>query len=260
MARRSDIDWDAIEREYRLGQKSNKQIAMEFGIQPSTLGRRAEKYEWVQDKSKEVHTRAANMLLLEDVANATGKNATRNANANATPSTADIKIAARARVDVILGHRKLSKRAMDLAKVMLGDLEVSSSPEGAGLIESLLDAVAAPAEGEIEDEQKRRRQKQRDLLEKALGLDSRVDTLKRLSETIDRLVNMERQAFGITDKSPAGESPLDGSKSLTTAERASRVSSLLALAEERRQDARSSPMPPGPSAPSAFSEAKADAA
>ena len=100
MARRSKenaIDWDVIERQYRLGQKSNKQLAEEYGVQPSSIGRRATKDGWVQDKRKDVDT-ATNSLLIQ---NANGKS-----NPNATPSALDVKAAAQANVDVILGHRK----------------------------------------------------------------------------------------------------------------------------------------------------------
>lgn len=233
MSRRSDIDWEAIEREYRLGQKSNKQIAIEHGVQPSTIGRRAEKYEWVQDKSAEVRARSANLLVMIDAKKANGK-----ANSNATPSVTDVRIAVQTRVEVVLGHRKYARRALNLAEVMLGDLELTSSPEGVGLIETLMDAVKTPEESESEEDRTRRRRKQNDALNKALGLSERVDTLKRLSETVDRLVQIERQAFGINDKAPLEEQE---GKVLNDAERASRASSILAMALQRRAEQQLAP-------------------
>lgn len=55
--RKEQIDWEAIERDYRLGQLSIRELARRFGIEPSTITRKAAKDAWVRDLSQEVKAR-----------------------------------------------------------------------------------------------------------------------------------------------------------------------------------------------------------
>jgi hypothetical protein len=52
--KQDDIDWPAIERDFRLGQFSVRQIAANHGVNASSISRRAEKERWAQDRSSEV--------------------------------------------------------------------------------------------------------------------------------------------------------------------------------------------------------------
>uniref|UniRef100_A0A6M3K4I8 Putative terminase n=1 Tax=viral metagenome TaxID=1070528 RepID=A0A6M3K4I8_9ZZZZ len=49
-----NIDWDAIEREYRTAQFSNREIAYQFGCSHTAIQKRAKKYGWKQDLSNRV--------------------------------------------------------------------------------------------------------------------------------------------------------------------------------------------------------------
>jgi len=55
--RKEQIDWEAIERDYRLGQLSVREIARRHEVEASTITRRAKKEEWVRDFSEEVKAR-----------------------------------------------------------------------------------------------------------------------------------------------------------------------------------------------------------
>lgn len=55
--RREQIDWEAVERDYRLGQLSVREIARRHEIEASTITRRAKKESWVRDFSEEVKAR-----------------------------------------------------------------------------------------------------------------------------------------------------------------------------------------------------------
>jgi hypothetical protein len=43
MGRRNDIDWDAIERDFRLGQFTLRQLAKKYSVEASSISRKAEK-------------------------------------------------------------------------------------------------------------------------------------------------------------------------------------------------------------------------
>lgn len=166
MGRRNDIDWEAIEREYRLGQKTLRQLAKHYGVETSSITRRARSHGWVQDKADEVRTRAANLLLQATADEATG-NATLNAH-NATPTETQIKVAARVSADVVLSHRK-------------GLVELSR------LRDSMIDKLKV-------------------LVVESKDLQGNVDVLRRLTDVDEKLRRGEREAFGITPDGGGGGS------------------------------------------------------
>ena len=197
MARRSDIDWGPIEAQYRLGQKSNKQIAEEFGVQPSTIGRRAEKYGWVQDKSEEVHIRANNLILRAVVDERMGKNATGNANANATPTEADIKVAAQVEADKVLEHRQGLRKLTAIKDKLL--LRLEGMVDGKDMLEEIIEAARNPDDSG--------RDRRTELLNRVLDMPSLTVTLKTLAEIDEKIRKGEREAFGMRTEevTPGGE-------------------------------------------------------
>ncbi len=55
--KRARIDWEAIERDYRIGQLSIRELARRHDIEPSTITRKAKKENWARDYSDEVRAR-----------------------------------------------------------------------------------------------------------------------------------------------------------------------------------------------------------
>lgn len=203
MARRSKenaIDWDAIEKAFRLGTKSNKQLAEQFGVQPSSIGRRAEKYGWVVDKAEEVDA-VRNSLLIQA---ASGK-----ANPNATPSALDIKAAGQVAADVVLAHRSDIGRTRGLFQSLLGEVETATLEKGS--FEMVVDQLRKLM-GSKDDEAFKAAlgEKIYDLIismQKLTSVHGRIDAAKKLTEILEKVVRMEREAFGIdtTADKPAFE-------------------------------------------------------
>lgn len=184
MARRSKenaIDWDAIERQWKLGQKSNKQLAEEFGVQPSTIGRRAEKFGWVQDKAKDVEA-ATNSLLIQA--------ASGNANPNATPSALEVKAAAQANADVILAHRTGLVRESSVADKLLTHIE--SAIDELPTVSEIIDFVRKGSPDEPENTTKAL-----EMLRRAASRGALVDDFKKVAESRERIRKGQREAFGI---------------------------------------------------------------
>lgn len=189
MARRTNdnaIDWSAIERQYRMGKKSNTQLAAEFGASISSIGRRATSHCWMADKSEEVEA-TTNSLLIQS--------ASGNANPNATPSAFEIKVAAQTNADVVLSQRKVIKRSRSLMEALLGELEVTTSNQALfAQLGELLDESGPDANGNWKSD------KRKELYAKVISLSGRVDNGKKVVEMLEKLVKLERQAFGIVDE------------------------------------------------------------
>ena len=62
MARRDDIDWTAIEAEYRAGSLSNRQIAERFGASEANIRKRAKAGGWVRSAQPRAHQPVAEIL------------------------------------------------------------------------------------------------------------------------------------------------------------------------------------------------------
>lgn len=181
MARRSKdnaIDWDAIGRQYRLGQKSNKQLGEEFGVDHSTIGKKAKALGWVIDKSKDVED-VTNSLLIQA---ASGKS-----NPNSTPSELEIKAAAMTNAELILTHRKGLRRLGGLRDKLLDQIEMAVM--NAGEIEGVLEMIRNPDENGVD--------RLNDRLRKALDRPALIDDLKKLAEVDEKVRKGEREAFGI---------------------------------------------------------------
>lgn len=202
MARRSKdnaIDWGAIERQYRLGKKSNKQLGDEFQVDSSSIGRRATKYGWVVDKSKEVDA-VTNTLLIQ--------NASGNANPNATPTQLEIKAAGQASADVVLRHRRDIGRMRGAWLDVMEDIDLLNSQAGRDAIATKEEMLAAGPEGETPEEEARRIARLERKLERIFSVSDRVDNAKKAGELLEKIVRMDREAFSI-GKDDGGAPGLD---------------------------------------------------
>lgn len=184
MGRRSkedSLDWGAIERGYRIGQRSFKQLAHEYGTHASTISRRAQKYGWVQDKTEEVDATTKSLLI---------QAASGNANPNATPSALEIKAAAQTNADVVLEHRTGLKRLRLLQTKLMGHLEsvIDNFTDVGDMIEIL------------RQEDDRGIDRVNDQMRRAMERSTVVDDLKKLSEVDERIRKGEREAFGLDSK------------------------------------------------------------
>lgn len=221
-----EINWVQIESDFRAGIKPLRTIAEQHGISHTAIQKRAKREDWSRDLNHRIQAKAAEMVAKHEVAKRVAK--------ASGLETETVLVNAKAVYDVRIGHRTLAGRAINLTTVMLGDLEAVSSPEGQGLVETLIDALETPKGEETETQMLRRKASQRKTLDRALNLDSRVDTAKKLADALRILIEIERQAFGITDKTPDVEA---AGKSYNDAERASRAAALFQAAHERREAA-----------------------
>jgi hypothetical protein len=193
MARRNKenaVDWEAIERQYRLGKKSNAQLAKEFGVENSSIGRRAKKYCWVANKKEEVAATTESLLI---------QAASGNANPNATPTQLEIKVAAQASADVVLKHRNGLSRLGKLRDKLLDEIEqvTDNLPLFVELGE-LMDESGPTDNGGWKVDKKNQ------IYQKVISMSGRVDDVKKLAEIDEKVRKGEREAFGI-DKSEGGD-------------------------------------------------------
>lgn len=193
MARRTDIDWSPIQRAYRLGNQSNKQLSEVFKVDAATIGRKAKKDGWVQDKRKDVQA-VTDSVLIQATANATpgSGNATPKVNPNATPTALEIKVAGTVAAEKVMAHRVGLRRLADLWNKLVGEIELMT--DNSAILQEFVEAIdeSGPTDsgGWYTD-------KKAAMMQAILGSPDRIDSLKKLAEIDERIRKGEREAFGI---------------------------------------------------------------
>ena len=187
--KRKKHDWEAIEREYRMGQKSLRTLADEFGLSASSISRRAAKYKWVQDKATEIRVKTqAGLIAQQKTQQSLQCNGKRNAVAPDTgnpPTSDDIERAVRTNIEVIKSHRKAIGRNQRIVDLLASQLEVAAQTR---------DELSKEIDTETAEDKTAYRRAQ---LKKAISLPAHAAVLRDLSTAQKNLITMERQAFNL---------------------------------------------------------------
>ena len=183
--KKSPIDWEAVELHYRAGIRSLKDIGAEFGVSDAGIIKRAKRDDWERDLRAKIQAKAEAKVSASLVS----------AEVSVQTKVAErqlIEANAQAIADVILSHRKDIQRNRSLAGKMLSELEAQTNdPE---LFEQLAELMAEPDQSGVD--------KLNILYRKVLSLPSRIDSAKKLAETMRVMVALEREAFGVGAEAP----------------------------------------------------------
>ena len=179
------IDWERIELDYRAGVKTLRQIADENGVTHGAINKRSKRDGWERDLSAKIAAKADALVSKAEVSKQVSKEAL-------VTERAVIEANAQAIADVILSHRKDIQRNRSLAGKMLSELEAQTDdPE---LFGQLAELMAAPDQSGVD--------KLNSLYRKVLSLPSRIDSAKKLAETLRVMISLEREAFGVGAEAP----------------------------------------------------------
>lgn len=177
MAKRKN-DWEAVERDYRIGQLSTTEMAEKHGIPQPSIVRKAKQCGWTRDKTDAVRHATKAKMIRQVV-----RDQMADAEASVVKDFNEVDLAANVNVTIIMRHQGRAKEISDALDSMIAELkDVSANPK---TLEQLVLAVG-----------------QEDPLAaagimKAQTLPTRMSVAKSASETLAKLVVIERQAFGI---------------------------------------------------------------
>ncbi|WP_310636028.1 hypothetical protein [Delftia acidovorans] len=197
MAARKRVDYERIEAGWRAGLLSPRQLAAAYTEETGEKVSHAAIIKHFTDRgvprdlSVKIHSKADAMVTASMV---TGK------------VTPDTKIPEKRIVDegatmvadVRLGHRRDVHRARRLMNRLMDELEQQTDPATLAKLQELSAAVVSPDE-------KPGRDRFAELLEAVISLPERSKTMKMMVESLQKLVDMERQAYGIRDEGGGGE-------------------------------------------------------
>lgn len=184
-------DWEAIEKLYRAGVLSIREIARQHGITDKAIRNKAEAGQWQRDLTHKVEAKVRSVLVRSQVRSF---------------STADevrteqeiVESAAAVVVNVVRSHRSQISRGQALVQLLMQQL-MQAADEREGLEDEIEVMTSEDTSGQ-----------RRAMLKRAVSLPVHAATVRDLSNAMKNLVGLERQAFNIADGSepPPPDLPL----------------------------------------------------
>ena len=194
MAKKVKADWDAIELVYRANVKTVAQIAEDFNIKDSTLRSRAKRNGWSRDLGKRIRLEADKIVS----ANAITREVGRLENIDNTTIEENAKLTA----SIHLSHRQDIGTARTLMMTLLSDLQAQAGNENRQKLEDLF---IIALEAEVINESAL------EAYERVTSLTNHIRLMKDLSDSLTKLIALERQAWKLDD---TDSSPVDALTSL----------------------------------------------
>jgi hypothetical protein len=189
------IEWDKVELHYRAGIRSLKDIGAEFGVSDAGIIKRAKRDKWTRDLTARIRQKA------EDKVSAAAVRKLVSAEQKVSED-AIVEANADQQFQVRLAHREDIRRARELFKSLLGEIEGLTTH--GYLAEQLMELLVDEKGDKPSKAEEERVRKMRETLDKILSTAGRVDSAKKLTDMLEKLVAMERVAYGIDDKRGGG--------------------------------------------------------
>jgi hypothetical protein len=180
--KKSAPDWERIEADYRAGVLSLREIAASQGVTEGAIRKRAKRDEWTRDLAAKVKAKAED-LVRKDLVRSTVRTE------RAYSDKEIVNEVAATVASVQITQRKDIARGRTLAMDLLGELEAETGNRE--LFEQL---------GEmLRNEDDKGQDKRNDIYNKVISSAGRIDSMKKLSDTLKTLIGLEREAYGIAE-------------------------------------------------------------
>ena len=190
-AKRPAVDWEAVEREYRAGLRSLRDIATEYGCTEGAIRKKAKAQEWERDISIKVAAKAEALVRKQEVRKEVRTEA-------AISEREQINASAQMMADKVIGQREDIKRARSMVQRLweLVDAELGHPDE----LKQLGAMLAAPDEFGND--------KLNDMYFAAIGLPQQIKNAKLLADALKVLIELERKVLRLDEQKPTEVNPL----------------------------------------------------
>lgn len=198
-------DWDAIERVYRAGLLTVREIARQHGVSHVAVAKHAKSHGWSRDLTARVREAVTTGLVTTPLTSeelVTAKRTEREI----------VEAAATQVITLVREHRKDISVQRELAAKLLAQLNFTSDYREQ--LEELIHEETAEADGSPSTPAERGAKTQaiikRGQMLRAVALPQNAATLKDLATVLKTLVALEREAFNISGAPEEPKSPEDG--------------------------------------------------
>lgn len=182
---RTTVDWEKVEALYRVGSMSLREIGAEHTITEGAIRKRAKRDGWTRDLAEKVRAKADALVRRELVRSEVRKPT------HTEAETVEVEASVAARIR--LSQRADIGRGRSLVRKLFEELEIQTDHKD--LLAEMEQALAEVKEGE-----EKAKPRLSEALQRVMSTGSRVSHAKSLVESMQRLVALEREAYGIDDK------------------------------------------------------------
>jgi len=168
-------DWEAIERAYRAGVLSVREIAASCGVSHTAIQKRAKANGWERDLKAKIKAKADSQVASKSV----------------ETEREIIEVNAEVIANIRMAHRGDISRGRRLTNKLLDELE--GLTDNRELFDQLGELMRDPDDNGFD--------KRNDLYGKVISLPGRSKTMKEMAETLKTLISLERQAYDLDTKS-----------------------------------------------------------
>jgi hypothetical protein len=200
------VDWESIEKDWRAGIKTKLQISQEYGISRAAMDKRFKKLGVDRDLTEKIQQRAQALVTQQMVT----QTVTAGTNVTTPRESEIIEVNAQVQANAIFSHRKDINRYRNLITKLLNEIEVETdNPEPFAELAEVI--IWKSADGDVVQtkEEINRMNRMQQLFDRVMSNPARVDSMKKLSDTLKTLIGLERQALGLKEEqmptAPNGE-------------------------------------------------------
>lgn len=195
-ADKKHVDWELIEKDYRAGIKTLRQIGEERGVSHTAIQKKAKQFGWVRDLSEKIQQKAKDKVAKQVVAKSVSKER-QLSDAETVEAYSDVV----ASVDMI--QRDDVKLAVDNSRSQLKELVALGMPDFQQVLEAIaeeFDESGPTANGGWKTD------KVNELYRYIISLAGRVKMSKEIAASHGVYLPLQRKIFGLdTEKKSTGE-------------------------------------------------------
>lgn len=181
------INWEKIELDYRAGVKTLREIADEHGITHAAVKKRANRDDWVRDLSAKIKAKADSLVSKNSVTAELPKE-------DRLKESEIINANAQSNAAIQINERKDVTRSREIVIKLVDELEEQ--------IDFRDDYVKL---GEmLRNPDQYGNDKLNDVYMKTISFSGRVDGMKKLSDSLKTLIDLERRVYKIDDDGAGG--------------------------------------------------------
>lgn len=189
---RKVVDWEAIQNDYRAGVLSTREIGAAHGVSHTAINKRAKAEGWDRDLTAKIRAKADALVAKREVSKEVSSE-------RAATEQQVIEANAERIAQVKSAHRASSTRLLNLGMTLLAELEQQSADPS--LLAELGELMRKPDDKGAD--------KLNDLYQKIISTPSRVDSAKKVAETLRHAMGLERESYGLTDGTSGADRPGD---------------------------------------------------
>lgn len=184
-------DWEKIERAFRAGVLSIREIAKANGTSHTLINKRAKAGGWQRDLTAKVQKAVATKLVSTSVSSG-------NARTKVETERQIVEEAAETAVGIVRLHRRDARTAQALMDTLLAQLIGVAGNRDDIIADIYADTAYADAAGKgVDAVERQREQARRNAMLKAVALPTNIVALRDAATAMAKLVGIERQAYSI---------------------------------------------------------------